>query len=115
MALNVPVPVGGTPGNLVVLSSDAHKLTDRKLLETSETWDVPNLTNGNQTSKDFTVEGAVLGDFALVGAGIDVSNLIVSAVVTLADTVTVTLANETGGAINLNSSTWRVLVIGQGS
>lgn len=115
MALNVPVPEGGTAGNLVVLSDDAHELTDRKLLEATEAWNPDNLTNGNQVSKDFTVEGAVLGDFAMVGAGIDVTDLIVSAVVTLADTVTVTLANETGGPINLPDSTWRILVIGQGA
>lgn len=81
------------------------------VLTGSDTWNPGNLIDGAQESKDFTVTGAALGDIALVGAGVDVTDLLVSAVVTAANTVTVTLANETGGAVDLASSTWNVRVI----
>ena len=78
---------------------------------TSDTWDPANLIDGAQESKDFTVTGAALGDAAFAGAGVDVVDLLVSCVVTAGNTVTVTLANETGGAVDLASSTWYVYVI----
>lgn len=112
MALNVPVPEGGTADYLAVLSSDAHSLTDRRFLGGSAIWDPASLADGTQESKDFTVTGAVLGDFAIAGAGIDVQDMCVSAVVTAANTVTVTIKNDTGGTIDLTTSTWGVIVIG---
>ena len=115
MALNLPVPEGGTADYMVVLSDDAHELIDRKLLEGSDTWDPASLADGVQESKDFAVTGAALGDFVLIGAGVDVQDILVTAVVTATNVVTVTLANQTGGTLDLASSTWRVLVIGQGS
>lgn len=115
MALNLPVSEGGIADNLAVLSDDAHKMTDRKLLEGSDTWDVASLAPQAQESKDFEVIGAALGDFVLVGPGVDVVDMLVSGVVTAADVVTVTIANESAATPDLASSTWRVLVIGQGS
>ena len=85
--------------------------TSLTLTGTSDTWDPASLGDGAQESKDFTVSGAALGDAAIAGAGVDVTDLLVSAVVTNTDTVTVTLANETGGAVDLASSTWYVYVI----
>ena len=81
------------------------------VLTGSAVWDPGSLNDATQESKDFTVTGAALGDFALVGAGVDVTDLIVSCVVTATNTVTVTIANETGGAVDLASSTWNVMVI----
>jgi hypothetical protein len=81
------------------------------VLTGSAVWDPASLEDGDQESKGFTVTGAALGDFALVGAGVDVADLIVSCVVTAADTVTVTLANQTASAVDLASSTWQVMVL----
>ena len=78
---------------------------------TGDTWDPGSLADGVQESKDFTVVGAALGDASFAGAGVDVVDILVSCVVTAADTVTVTLANETGGTVDLASSTWYVYVI----
>jgi len=78
---------------------------------TSFTWDPASLNDGAQEAKDVTVTGAALGDFVLVGAGIDVTDLLVSATVTATNTVTVVIANETGGTVDLDSSTWYVEVI----
>ena len=78
---------------------------------TSGTWDPGSLVDGAQESRDFTVSGAALGDAAFAGAGVDVVDILVSCVVTATDTVTVTLANETAGTVDLASSTWYVYVI----
>ena len=106
-ATTVNIPDPGAAATYMVLSAAAHG----HLLQGSDTWDPGSLNDGTQESKDFTVTGAALGDFAIAGAGIDVTDLIVSAVVTAANTVTITLANETGGAVDLGSSTWNALVI----
>jgi len=86
----------------------AAKLT---MTGTGATWDPAELADGAQEAKDFTVTGAALGDAAFAGAGVDVTDLLVSCTVTAADTVTVVLANETGAPVNLASSTWYVYVI----
>lgn len=76
----------------------------------SATWDVADLADGAQESKDITVTGAALGDIAVASLGVDVVDLIVTANVTATDTVTITVANETGGNVNLASTTARVRV-----
>ena len=81
------------------------------ILAGSVVWEPGNLADGVQESKDITVTGAALGDSVTVGAGIDVVDLIVTATVTGTDTVTIVLANETGGAIDLVSSTWTAQVV----
>jgi hypothetical protein len=81
------------------------------LTGTSSVWDPGSLADGVQESKDFTVTGAALGDGAVAGAGVDVTDIVVTAVVTATNTVTVTLVNETGGTLDLASSTWYVYVI----
>lgn len=48
---------------------------------------------------DVTVTGAALGDFVLFAPEVDVVDLVVSGQVTAANTVTITLANLTGGAV----------------
>jgi hypothetical protein len=59
-----------------------------------------------------TVTGAVLGDMVVgVSAGVDLAGLQVSAYVSAANTVTLRLRNDTGGAVDLASTTWRVVVM----
>ncbi len=77
----------------------------------SEVIDPASIAAGEELDTDLTVTGAALGDYAMVSIGVDVTGLIVSAQVTAADTVTVTLANATVGAIDLASSTWKAKVI----
>lgn len=48
---------------------------------------------------NITVTGAALGDIVLIGMGVDVGDLGVSATVTAANTVTIVLENNTGGAV----------------
>jgi hypothetical protein len=58
-----------------------------------------------------TVAGALLGDIVLVGNGVDVTDAALVGHVTSANTVEVTLLNNTAGAVNLASQTLRVVVL----
>lgn len=77
----------------------------------STTWDPGSITNGAEAAVDVTVPGAKLGDFALASLEVDVSDLVLDANVVGNDTVAVVLSNNTGGAVDLASSTLRVKVV----
>jgi len=77
----------------------------------SATWDPGSILDGNEDATTVTVPGAKLGDFALASFSLDVSDLVLDANVTAADTVSVVLANNTGGTVDLSSGTLRVKVI----
>ena len=64
------------------------------LTEASIATGAAGLSAGN-----ITVPGAELGDFVQVAVELDIVDLVVTAAVTAADTVTITLANLTGGAV----------------
>ncbi len=81
------------------------------LLQGSATWDAASIADGDEEAKEITVTGAALGDFVIVSASIDVADLVLAGQVTEADKVTASLANNTGGAIDLASMTVRALVI----
>lgn len=66
--------------------------------------------SGTFASSDITIQGAALGDFVFVSMGIDTVDAVVAGAVTAADTVTVTLLNNTAGAVNLDSTTVRIVV-----
>ena len=74
-----------------------------------------NLVDGAGESKDVTVTGAALGDFAVASLGVDVVDMLVTANVTATNTATVRVQNETGGAVDLASTTVRVRVYPQAS
>lgn len=77
----------------------------RPYLFTSATKDWGSIDDGNEEAFDVTVTGAALGDFARASFSLDVTDLELSAQVTAANTVTVTLSNNTGGALDLGSGT----------
>lgn len=81
------------------------------MLSGSDTWDPGSIADGDEEAKDVTVTGAALGDFVLVSSSLDVADLVLTGQVTAADTVTVQLANNTGGAVDLGSGTVYVRVI----
>ena len=84
-------------------------------LQGSETKDWGNIADGDEEAEDVTVTGAALGDYAVATMSIDVTDLVITASVTAANTVTVILSNETGGAIDLGSGTLTVKVFKAGS
>jgi len=74
-------------------------------LSGSETKDFGSIADGNELTEDVAVVGAVFGDFAVASMSIDVLDLMITASVTAANVVTVVVANNTGGSIDLGSGT----------
>jgi hypothetical protein len=92
---------GATPSNVNLIG----------LLQGSATWDPGSLVDGAGESKDVTVTCAALGDYALASFSNDTVDIILSATVTAANTVTCRLQNETAGTVDLASGTIKALVI----
>ena len=82
-----------------------------RILVKSASWNPAEIADGDEEAKEVTVTGAALGDFALASFSVDVADLVLDAQVTVANTVTCILANNTGGAINLAAGTLYVFVI----
>lgn len=78
------------------------------------TADFASTLDGDEAAVDLAVPGAALGDFVLVAPGIDLTDLVLAASVTAADVVTVVVANNTGGTIDLASQTITGVVLKPG-
>lgn len=82
-----------------------------KVFSATGVWDAGSIADGDEAVDTITVTGVALGDMVLgVSASVDVADLVLSAAVTAADEVTVSLANNTGGAVDLASATYKVVV-----
>jgi len=78
------------------------------------TVDLDNAADAATVAAEVTVAGAAVGDFVFIAPGVDVADLTLDARVTAADTVTVTVNNNTGGAVNLASQTIKGVVLKEG-
>jgi hypothetical protein len=85
------------------------------ILSGSATFNAASLADGAGETTTVTVTGAALGDFVLVSHGVDLAGISVTAYVSAADTVSVRFQNESGGVLDLASSTVRVRVLPQAS
>lgn len=74
----------------------------------SFTWNPTSISNGASLQSAQTVSGAALGDFLTVSCDIALSGLTLTAEVHATNTIYVTLTNNTGGAVDLASATFRV-------
>lgn len=82
----------------------------------SATFNAANLADGAGETTTVTVTGAALGDFVTaVSHSLDLQGITVTAYVSAADTVSVRLQNESGGAVDLASGTLRVRVSSAGT
>lgn len=68
----------------------------------STTWDAGAIADGNFESKDITVTGAALGDYAWATITVDLVDMAICAAVTLADTVTATIMNQDSAGANID-------------
>jgi hypothetical protein len=69
------------------------------------------VADGDEAVDTIAVPGVALGDVVIaVSASIDVEDLGLTAAVTAANEVTVQIWNNTGGAINLGSAVFKVVV-----
>ncbi len=100
-------PAGGT---LTGTQIGIHSLAVGQAKVTA-TWDPGAVAAGGKVSTTITVAGAALGDFVLRSFSLDVQGLTFTADVSAANTVTVTLANLTGSAVDLASGTLAVVVL----
>lgn len=82
------------------------------ILAGSEVYDAANLVDAaGVTTTGATVTGAALGDYVIMSCSVDLQGITANAYVSAANTVKTRLQNETGGAIDLASATFRYLVI----
>lgn len=81
------------------------------ILRGSATYDAASLADGAGTTTTVTVTGALVGDFAIASFGVDVAGITVTAYVSAADTVSVRVQNESGGTLDLASTTLRAIVL----
>jgi len=97
----------GDVGDLNVISG---------ILTGSTTWDAPNAAANATVATTMTVTGAAVGDLVIVSteATIPINNIIISAIVSSANTVTLRVHNtSTSTGVNLASATYRVIVFKQ--
>jgi len=111
--LNIRVHNGS--GGAVDLGSGSWKtyLIPGECARDAQTWNPGSCAAGGIVANDFTIPGVAVGDICWATCSVDLQGLFACAMVTVADTVTVTLFNGTTGAIDLASSTWRIFVIPQ--
>ena len=83
----------------------------------SDTWvvtatlDSGNLIDQAGANDNVTVPGVALGDMVLgFSFGVDLAGMTVTAYISAADTVTIRVQNESGGTINLASTTIRLVI-----
>jgi hypothetical protein len=75
------------------------------------TIDFAEISDGDEAADTIAVPGVALGDVVIgVSASVDVADLQVTADVTAANEVTVTVSNSTGGAVNLASAVFKVVI-----
>jgi len=85
---------------------------DGRILAASGVHDLSSIADGDEEAFTITCTGAALGDVILgCSSSLDIIDLGVTAQVTAANTVTVTVLNNSGDALNLGSATFRVVVL----
>lgn len=105
--------IGAGPNMRNALKAALEKLAlgTGTFLTGSKTHDFADVADGAKATTTVTVTGAALGDFVVaVSVGVDQAGVLLTGYVSAANTVTVDLHNETGGAVNLASTTLRALV-----
>lgn len=80
-------------------------------LSGTATFNPANLADGAGETTTVTVTGAALGDVALAAFSLDITGLTVTAYVSAANTVSIRLQNESGGAVDLASGTLTAVVL----
>lgn len=97
----------------VSIRSGANSINDHfsKIYSASGVWDAGSIADGDEAVDTIALTGVALGDIVLgVSCSVDVADAALTAAVTAADEVTVQLLNNTGGAVDLASATYRVVV-----
>lgn len=112
--LSNAIGTGRPGGGYATALGDENEARTSAPLVTRTPWDPPSVASGASTSTTVTVSGAAIGDAAeallsVPGSGLP-SGVVVTADVTAANTVTVTLFNLSGSARDVSPATLRVSV-----
>jgi hypothetical protein len=75
-----------------------------------KTWDPGDIAVSTTATETVAYPGAALGDFVLVSFSLSLTGMSISGYVSVANTVTAVITNNTSTAINLASGTLSVLV-----
>jgi len=105
-----PAPDATVAGAAVTIYNPTFVDENPILFSDYQIYDAPSIADGASLARDITVVGAELGDWAFVAPALDILDISISATVTAADTVTMVLTNNTGGAVDLPSMVYRVRV-----
>lgn len=103
-AIAVPVAVSMLPDN-----ADAQPRA--RLQFFSETTDLASIADAAVGAENVDALGAELGDACVASIGVDVTDLGLGCAITAANVATITLDNNTGGAVDLASTTLRVFLL----
>lgn len=102
--------IKGNQTNLGAARADVTATNQRGDLYLRETWDAPSIGAGASTTRTFTIPGTVVGDQVTFSAGGSLNGLMAYAPEVGTNSVTLTLFNPTGAAIDLPSMAWTFLV-----
>jgi len=94
---------------------DANAINDHcvKVFSGKGTWDAASAAAGLEVSDTITISGVAFGDM-VIGVGCSVTlpaGVVLAGKITAANTVTVSLVNNTAGAVDLGSAVFTVLVV----
>jgi hypothetical protein len=84
------------------------------ILRASAVVDVPSISNNESYSFNVTVNGASTSNSAMASCSQSLGGVAITASVTAADTVTITLINNTGSPVDIINATYTVRVVSQG-
>lgn len=102
---------GASPFAILTAALNANNNASPLILTGSAIYDASSLGDGAGESTTVTVVGAALGDYAVASLGVSTAGISVTANVTAADTVTVRVQNESGGTVDMASTTLSTMII----
>lgn len=108
-----PTPVSNDPRVLREwISREFLRIAENmKPIQIQTTWNPGSLSNNSTEELDIDFPQAELGDVAIAAFSLDTQGLILAANVQSAGTITVTLTNNSGGAIDLGEGTLTVRLL----
>jgi hypothetical protein len=100
--------------NARALATAGNKVSPQNLYQSGTvSIDPPNITANTRASVSVTIENVAPGDFVIMNppSGLNAGLAYAGAIVAAADTVTVFIANITGGGINDGANVWEYMAV----
>ena len=100
--------------NARALATAGNKVSPQNLYQSGTvSIDPPNITANTRASVSVTIENVAPGDFVIMNppSGLNAGLAYAGSIVAAADTVTVFIANITGGGINDGANVWEYMAV----